>query len=189
MSGLPGLSGPLRLEGPKVVLREFALTDTDGVAAVVGDDRVTHWLAFGSLSRDEAAMLVEGAMTSARQSPRTEYWMAMSAPGDDTFLGFARLSLGGTRAAELGYAIHADAWGRGYATAAVRLLAGFGFDALGLHRISAAIGPENVRSVGVVERLGFRLEGRMRDHVFTNGAWRDSLLFSVLDREWRAATS
>ncbi|WP_308283159.1 GNAT family N-acetyltransferase [Pseudonocardia nigra] len=63
---------------------------------------------------------------------------------------------------------------------------GFAFTRLELHRVSAAIGPSNARSIAVVERLGFTLEGRLRDHVFTNGAWRDSLLYSILSGEWNA---
>jgi ribosomal-protein-alanine N-acetyltransferase len=60
----------------------------------------------------------------------------------------------------------------------------FAFGPLGLHRVSAAIGPDNSASIAVVKRLGFAHEGRLRDHVFTNGAWRDSELYSVLAPEW-----
>jgi hypothetical protein len=45
-----------------------------------------------------------------------------------------------------------------------------GFARLGLHRVSAAIGPDSSASIAVVKRLGFTHEGRLRDHVFTNGA-------------------
>jgi RimJ/RimL family protein N-acetyltransferase len=60
----------------------------------------------------------------------------------------------------------------------------FGFQVLDLHRITAAIGPDNTASIAVVKKLGFTREGRLRDHVFTNGAWRDSELYSILVHEW-----
>ncbi|OAH11313.1 GNAT family N-acetyltransferase [Streptomyces jeddahensis] len=60
----------------------------------------------------------------------------------------------------------------------------FGFGELGLHRISAAIGPENHASIRVVEKLGFTREGILRDHVFTNSEWRNSVLYSLLKHEW-----
>ncbi len=60
----------------------------------------------------------------------------------------------------------------------------FGFNDLGLHRISAAIGPDNGASITIATKLGFNYEGRLRDHVYTNGAWRDSLLYSLLEDEW-----
>src|SRR3712207_9130744 len=68
-------------------------------------------------------------------------------------------------------------------TDAARTLIGYGFDQLSLHRISAAIGPDNDPSIALVRRLGFQYEGRIRDHVHTNGAWRDSLLFSIRSEE------
>ncbi len=104
----------------------------------------------------------------------------MVEPGHDRVVGFARLALGGVQAAKLGYAIHAQRWGQGLATAAVRTLVNYGLEELDLHRITAAIGPDNVGSIRVVERLGFEYEGRLRDHVHTNGAWRDSLLYSLI---------
>lgn len=65
-----------------------------------------------------------------------------------------------------------------------RTLIDFGFAELGLHRISAAIGPDNAASIAVIKRLGFELEGCSCDRVWTNGAWRDSQLCSVLAHEW-----
>jgi ribosomal-protein-alanine N-acetyltransferase len=54
------------------------------------------------------------------------------------------------------------------------------FRVLELHRITAAIGPDNAPSIAVVKKLGFTREGRLRDHVLTNGAWRDSEFYSIL---------
>lgn len=48
-----------------------------------------------------------------------------------------------------------------------------------------AIGPDNAASIAVATKLGMQYEGRIRDHVYTNGAWRDSLLYSVLSDEWK----
>jgi [ribosomal protein S5]-alanine N-acetyltransferase len=99
-------------------------------------------------------------------------------------VGFARLGLAGVKAAKLGYAVAAEHWGHGYALELARLIVDFGFRELDLHRISAAIGPDNARSIIVAEHLEMRYEGRLRDHVFTNSAWRDSLLYSILSSEW-----
>ena len=108
---------------------------------------------------------------------RTTNWSA--SPGSDS---------PEVKAAKLGYAIRADRWGKGYATDAARRMIDFGFVELRLHRISAAIGPDNAASIAVVGKLGMKYEGRIRDHVFTNGAWRDSLLYSVpSSNEWTDA--
>ena len=179
-----GSSHPVRLAGERVVLREFGLDDVDGALGVVGDGAVTRWLSFDHRDRAATWGMLAAVVERARLTPRAEYYLAVTLPADDRVIGFGRLGLTGVRAAKLGYAIRADEWGQGYATEVARLLTGFGFDTLELHRVSAAIGPDNDASVAVVKRLGYSYEGRLRDHVFTNGAWRDSLLYSVLANEW-----
>ena len=175
---------PVELHGQLVTLREFASADLTDVLHIVGDDEVTSWLSFDSRSADEARTMLDGMLTRARQEPRAEYYLAVAAPADRAVIGFARLGLGGVQSAKLGFAIRRSAWGRGYATDAARTLITFGFGELGLHRISAAAGPANAASLAVLARLGMTYEGRIRDHVFTNGAWRDSLLYSALAGEW-----
>lgn len=174
---------PIRLCGQRVGLRDFRTGDVDDALAIDGDERVTRWLSFDVRNRIQTLAMLEGAILRAQAEPRTEYYLAVTDSGD-RLVGFVRLALGGVRAAELGYAVHADHWGRGYATDATRTLIDFAFDTLDLHRITAAVGPENAASIAVVRRLGMRYEGRLRDHVHANGAWRDSLLYSVLAPEW-----
>ena len=167
-------SYPLQLTGRRVILRDFQLEDAAAAHSVVGDDTVTRWLSFDTRTRAQTSTMIASAIERAQQDPRTEFYLAVTLPNDD-LIGFARLGLDGVRAAKLGYAIRADQWGRGYATDAARTLVNYGFEQLDLHRISAAIGPDNAPSIALVQRLGFQYEGCIRDHVYTNGAWRDSL--------------
>lgn len=176
---------PLFLAGAKVVLREFGLEDTVAALAIVGDPAVTDFLSFAAKDQAQTDAMLAGVVERAHAIPRTEYYLAVDV--DEDLVGFARIGLAGVKAAKLGYAIRADRWGLGYATDAARTLTTFAFDQLGLHRVSAAIGPDNPASIAVVQRLGFIYEGRLRDHVFTNGAWRDSLLYSALAQEWQAS--
>ncbi|ROP33349.1 GNAT family N-acetyltransferase [Couchioplanes caeruleus] len=127
-----------------------------------------------------------GGRARARFGPSRNLAVADST---DTLIGFVRIGLGRDRSGELGYAIRRSDWGKGYATEATNLMVTFGFDTLRLHRLQAACGPDNRASQRLLARLGFMPEGRLRDHVFTNGAWRDSLLYSLLDREWRDDSS
>lgn len=154
--------------------------------AIVGDPKVTRSLSFDTRSRDEQAERLAADITRAHSEPRPDYYLAI-ANGDDLLVGFVRIGLGAHHSGELGYAVRADDWAKGYATEAATLMLDFGFGTLGLHRIQAACGPDNRPSQRMLAKLGFTPEGRIRDHVFTNGAWRDSLLYSILVHEWRAA--
>ncbi|GAA1125780.1 hypothetical protein GCM10009663_75410 [Kitasatospora arboriphila] len=66
----------------------------------------------------------------------------------------------------------------------MHLLCGLGVNALGLHRIWAARSPLNEASARTLLRAGMTEDGRIRDHVFSHGAWRDSITYSILEHEW-----
>lgn len=177
--------GGIRLIGDLTQLREFRSTDGPDLFAIVGDDRVTQFMSFDSRSLNEAQASIDGAIERAKVRPRLEIYLAITRADDDQLIGTCRLGLAGTHGtAKLGYLIAAEHWGKGYATDAVRCLLDYGFGPLDLHRVTAAIGPQNAASHAVIKRLGFTREGVLRGHVFTNGAWRDSVLYSVLADEW-----
>jgi RimJ/RimL family protein N-acetyltransferase len=175
---------PVRLVGDHVVLREFRPEDEDDWFAINSDDRVTAWISYDTHTREQTRASLAGILDSATHNPRTSYYLAITLPATERVIGGIRIGVGGVSAGKLGYMVHADHWGKGHATDAARTMLDFGFGDLGLHRISAAIGPDNEASITVAKRLGFQYEGRLRDHVYTNGAWRDSLLYSLLTHEW-----
>lgn len=72
---------------------------------VVCDPRVTRWLSFDSLSREQQAERLIGAIERAAADPRTEWYLAVTTRTDDVLVGFVRIGLSGVRGAKLGYAI------------------------------------------------------------------------------------
>lgn len=87
--------------------------------------------------------------------------------------------------ATVNYWVHPDHWGRGYATAAVELLLGYGFDQLRLHKVVAEVVASNEASRRVLETFGFVEEGRQREQTFVDGEYCDCLLYGLLVSEWR----
>jgi len=86
--------------------------------------------------------------------------------------------------AEIGWALNRVYRGMGYATEAARRMITFGFDDLGLHRISAECDPGNTASVRLMERLGMRREGHLREIIVVKGVWCDRYVYAVLAHEW-----
>jgi len=85
---------------------------------------------------------------------------------------------------EIGYVLHPDHWGHGYATEASTALMNLGFD-FGLHRIFARCDVRNLASVRVMERLGMRREAHFRGHQRTKGHWDEELIYAILRPDWR----
>lgn len=90
------------------------------------------------------------------------------------------------RGGEIGYLLHPDFSGHGYATEAAHALLRLGFDQLDLHRIVARIDERNEPSVRVARRLGMRQEARLVRNEFFKGEWSTELDFAMLAQEWPA---
>jgi RimJ/RimL family protein N-acetyltransferase len=74
--------------------------------------------------------------------------------------------------------------GRGLGTEALRLIVGYGFERLGLHRISLEVFTSNPRARHVYEKAGFVAEGVLRQAFRYGGTWIDATVMSILDHEW-----
>jgi RimJ/RimL family protein N-acetyltransferase len=89
------------------------------------------------------------------------------------------------RSAEAGILIgNKDYWNKGYGTEAMRLLIKHGFEALNLNRIYLRVYEDNPRAINCYEKVGYVLEGRMRQARYSNGKFVDILFMSVLREEW-----
>jgi ribosomal-protein-alanine N-acetyltransferase len=86
--------------------------------------------------------------------------------------------------AEIGYDLSPDCWGQGYMTEALRSVLRHGFGRMGLNRIDALVYIHNDRSIQLLQRLGFRQEGLLRDYFCLDGIFFDHFLFALLRREW-----
>lgn len=88
---------------------------------------------------------------------------------------------------ELGWVLHPDHAGHGYATEAVRALLGIAFDGLGLRRVTASCFAANESSLRLMERVGMRREAyNVRDSLHRSGDWLDGMVYALLAEEHRA---
>jgi RimJ/RimL family protein N-acetyltransferase len=90
------------------------------------------------------------------------------------------------RCGELGYVLHPDQGGRGYATEAARAVLQLAFDGLGVHRVVARVDARNLASARLAARLGMRQEARLVENEWFKGGWSDELDFALLEDEWRS---
>jgi RimJ/RimL family protein N-acetyltransferase len=91
------------------------------------------------------------------------------------------------RKAEIGIMIGVkEHWNKGYGGETMRLMMQHGFETLNLHRIYLKVYASNPRAIRSYEKIGFVLEGRMREASYENGAYQDDLIMSVLRPEWDA---
>jgi ribosomal-protein-alanine N-acetyltransferase len=98
------------------------------------------------------------------------------------FTAFVR---GYFQACTLGYALAESEQGTGLMTEALREAISYVFGVLDFHRVMANYAPTNVRSAKVLDRLGFREEGRAPDYIRINGVWIEHVLTALHNPAWR----
>ena len=133
-------------------------------------------------SRADRFVVACGRLAIAGTGART----AVERLSDGAFLGWCGVTKfdAGYRSAALGYCLTEEAWGHGYATEAARALLQWAFDALDLNRVQAEADTRNAASARVLEKLGFTLEGTLREDCVVDGVVSDSWVYGLLRREW-----
>lgn len=86
--------------------------------------------------------------------------------------------------ATLGYFLDKAFNGRGYSTEAVKLALQYAFTEAQLHRVQAGVMPHNLGSIRVLEKNGFRYEGRSLRYLQINGVWEDHNMYAITVEEW-----
>jgi len=100
-------------------------------------------------------------------------------------IGLTAVARGPFQNAMLGYALDGALQGQGFMREGLAAVIKYGFSSeMYLHRIQANVRPENLRSLQLLEQLGFEHEGLARDYLFIDGAWRDHLTLALRNGEF-----
>jgi len=176
----------LRLPTERLLLRPLQAGDASALFAMYGDPQVMrYWSSPPWAGLDQAEAMIAGDAHGLATSEHLR--LALADRSDDRLLGTCSLfsfNLSNRRA-EIGYALSRAEWGRGLMHEALQALVGYAFETLDLHRLEADIDPRNRASARTLERLGFRLEGVLRERWIVAGEVSDSGLYGLLQRDWR----
>ena len=175
----PDVSRLPTLATGRLRLRELGTRDVDALYAVFSDAEVMrYWSRPAFATRDEAVEYLEHIHRGRAQRRLWQWGIATS--DDDVVIGTCTLFANDGWRAEIGFALGRTHWGRGYAREAVACVVAYAFDTLRLHRLEADIDPRNAASCALVERFGFRLEGRLRERYCVAGDVQDTALYGLL---------
>ncbi len=150
-------------------------------------DKVCEYQPWGPNTVEDSKDFVKQVIKDASQEQRTRYVFAIVDKDMGSVVGAGELNIRDfiNKNGEIGYIVNPNYWGKGLATDVANLLIDFGFSKLKLHRIYATCDPRNIGSSKVLEKVGMNKEGRMRENLLIRGGWRDSLLYSILESEWK----
>jgi len=175
------------LRTERLLLREFNTADFSEVFDYQNDSHYLRYYPWSVRTFLEVKNVVQSFIDQQHERPRTKFQLSIILKSKDRLIGNCGIRKGHLedKDAEIGYEISPQHWGLGYATEAARAILDFGFTDLKLHRISATTIVENIASVSVMQKLGMQKEARLRENRWMKGRWWDTLVYSILENEYR----
>lgn len=173
------------LSTPRLRLRQFRADDVGAMHACFADpEAMRFWNTPVHTRLIDSERSVRNFIDCTPSYYR--FW-AVADADTDRCLGLVNYHDGHIRSrrVSIGYIIDPVHHRQGIATEAVTAMLDFCFGELCLHRLQAFIHPGNRASICLIEKLGFRREGLLRDHLRVGDEWRDDLLYALLAAEWR----
>lgn len=171
-----------QLETERLLLREMQPHDVSSLLRLFGNPEVVRFIEMQPIKTHEQAdewMKWMGGFFSAKDGLR---WGIVSHEDMDTLIGSAGLHNWNREAhyAKIGCEIAYSHWSNGYATEVLTKLVEFGWNYMKLNRIEADIIAGNTSSMRVMEKLGFRHEGTLRQRVLKGGKYYDVNIYGLL---------
>lgn len=190
----PELRIPFRFEEAlteRLRLRIMTDSDVDAVHAYQSRTDVCEYLLYEP--RDHRTVSEKIAKWSQRTTLEREgesLELAVERRADGQVIGDLYFSLKTVEhsCAEIGWALHPDHQGLGYATEAAAELLRMSFATIGLHRVIAEVDPRNDASVALCRRLGMRQEAHFIEELWFKGAWADTVVYAMRETDWHDTT-
>jgi len=161
----------------RLTIRPFVDSDLDDVFEMRRDPEIMRFIREPQVKPDETKRWIE--MISSKWEDSGIGFCALVDNENGRFAGWCGLwNLKETDEIEVGYAIHKDCWGKGFATEAAQRVLKYAFEDLDLERVVAVAFPENLGSIKVMQKLGMTCVGIGR---FYN---QDLMQYAITSREF-----
>lgn len=180
------------LETDRLVLQKFSRRDMttvdDAIKASLAD--LHQWLPWARLdyTPSDTSSFIRESIQAWKEDRAWDYSIRLK---DDPSTHMGNISMWTVsklgKIAEIGYWVRSDRTGEGICTEAVETLLEEAFNSMRYHKVVLRIAVGNDASDRVAEKLGFTREGVLREELLIRGNWVDHSLWSLLDREYRAA--
>jgi [ribosomal protein S5]-alanine N-acetyltransferase len=178
----------MEIRTERLLLRELEESDAAACNEYERDPEVVRYQSNDVRSLQESLEYIQKSRKTLLASPRRTFDLAVVLAGEDRLIGRAGIHVSDPESREgtIWYVLHPSCWGKGYIVEAMTPLVDHGFGELGLHRLTADCDPGNHASARVAEKLGMRREAHFVENAWLKGVWVDSVIYAILDREWKA---
>lgn len=173
----------------QIRLRELGAEDEERIFQIISQEKVIQYTLFPLMDRDQTKKFLKSSIDEQAKETRKYVNLAIALNETDMLVGLCGLVLNpALEDAEVWYLLDPLYWNKGIATEAVECALRKGFNDFHAHRIWATCLPDNPASSRVLDKIGFRKEGFLKEHLKIRGDWKDCYLYAILNHEWHART-
>jgi RimJ/RimL family protein N-acetyltransferase len=176
---------PITLATERLVIRFLYEADLPALYAIYSNAEVMRYWSYAPWTEmEQARQMLQDTLSGYQNGSGLR--VGIERQSDRALLGMCSLFQFHlpSRRAELGYALGRPYWGSGYMHEALQTFVDYAFNTLNLNRLEADIDPRNLASAKTLERLGFKLEGLLRERWIVGDEITDTGLYGLLHREW-----
>lgn len=177
----------MKLETERLILRDFVKEDWRRVLEYQSDPLYLRYYEWTERTPEAAQEFVGWFLEHQKQNPRIKFQLAVTLKSNSQLIGNCGIRMDHTNAfqADIGYELDPKYWNHGYATEAAHAIVDFGFHNFGLHRVWSWCVADNLGSAHVLEKLGMRREGHLRQNEYYRDRWWDTFMYAILVDEWQ----
>ncbi|HVO74747.1 MAG TPA: GNAT family protein [Ignavibacteriaceae bacterium] len=162
-------------------IRSYRINDTEGLIKYANNRSVSINLRDGFPFPYTIQDAIDWIDFTIHQEPQTNFAIATQ-----ELIGGIGITLQGDvhrKSAEIGYWLGEPFWGRGIITKALVAMSNYAFNNFDLIRLYAYVFETNPASMRVLEKAGYKLEGRLRKSIIKDGQILDQLIYALLKEE------
>ncbi len=172
-----------QLETERLVIRRFKEEDWKDLYEYISDEEVVRYEPYQAFS-------IEASQNEAKSRAESPAFLAVCLKENNKLIGNIYFAKQEFKTWEIGYVFNRAYQGRGYATEAANAVIAYGFNTRGARRIVAMCNPLNTASWRLLERLGMRREGHLKQNIYFkkdeegNPIWSDTYEYAILKDEY-----
>ena len=180
------LSHKVIYETDRLYIRDFKPDDFDEFHKLVQNSDIYKYMPWGPNSEEDTKNFIQMSIEQGSKEPRKSFDVPIILKETHLIVGCIgiRVSSSLHKKADIGYWIKRDLWGQGFAKEAALGLLSFGFQKLKMNKIYATADPNNPASIRVLEKIGMVKEGYLKEDMYIQGKYRDSVLMAILKKEF-----
>jgi len=175
------------LETDRLVLRTLTHADAPEMFRYRSSETIMKYIARPRAKTiEDAIVLIDRINTNVANNEGINWGITLNGSEKTIgYIGYMSFRKEDYRA-EIGYLLSDEFHRQGIMQEAIRAVLAYGFNEIGLHSVSANVDPENIASLSILEKIGFKREAYFREDFYYDGKFLDSVILSLLGWEFES---